>query len=132
MAKSYNKVILMGRLGKDAEVRHTGNGSAVVSFSLATDRYVGKDKEPETDWHNIVFWPRSEAVAKFLVKGTMLLVDGRLQTRKYEAKDGSMKYVTEVVCNDVTFAGGNKSGGGGSAVSEDVSTAAVGDEDVPF
>ncbi|MFN0169365.1 MAG: single-stranded DNA-binding protein [Bryobacteraceae bacterium] len=108
-SRSVNKVILLGHLGKDAETRFTPQGVPVTSFSVATNRrfkdtQTGEWKD-ETDWHNIVLW-RSENLATYLTKGTQVYVEGRLQTRNYENKEGRKVYVTEVVAEDVLLVGG--------------------------
>jgi len=115
-SRSVNKVILLGNLGRDAETRFTPNGTARTTFSIATsrrwkDQQTGDWKE-ETDWHNIVLW-RQENVANYLTKGRQVYVEGRLQTRNYEDKDGRKVCVTEVVAEDVILVGGRGEGGGG-------------------
>ena len=114
-SRSVNKVILVGHLGRDAETKFTPGGAAVTRFSVATNRR-WKDKDSgewkeETDWSNVVLW-RSENLANYLTKGKQLYVEGRLQTRSYEDKDGKKVYATEVVADDVILLGGQ--GGGGS------------------
>ena len=114
MSKSVNKCILVGRLGKDAETTNTSNGNAVTKFSIATDRG-WKDKatgewKSETDWHNCVAWQKS-AVAPYLLKGTQVYVEGRLQTRSYD-KDGERRYVTEVVADEIVLLGSKREGSG--------------------
>jgi len=113
-SRSVNKVILLGHLGKDAETKFTPSGVARTLFTLATnrrwkDQQTGEWKE-ETDWHNIVMW-RQENVANYLKKGKQIYVEGRLQTRNYEDKDGRKVYVTEVVADDVILLGGRGEGG---------------------
>lgn len=108
-SRSVNKVILVGRLGKDAETKYTPAGVAVSKFSVATsrrwkDQTSGEWKE-ETDWANVVLW-RQENVAPYLTKGKQVYVEGRLQTRSYEDKDGQKKYSTEVVADEVILLGG--------------------------
>jgi single-strand DNA-binding protein len=103
-SRSVNKVILIGNLGKDAETKFTPGGAARTTFSIATsrrwkDQQTGEWKE-ETDWHNVVLW-RQENVANYLTKGKQVYVEGRLQTRNYEDKDGKKIYITEVVAEDV-------------------------------
>lgn len=115
-SRSVNKVILVGRLGRDAETKFTPGGAAVTRFSVATNRR-WKDKDSgewkeETDWSNIVLW-RSENLANYLTKGTQVYVEGRLQTRSYEDKDGKKVYATEVVAEDVILLGGRGGGAGG-------------------
>jgi single-strand DNA-binding protein len=109
MPRSVNKVILLGNLGKDAETRFTPSGVARTTFSIATsrrwkDQQTGEWKE-ETDWHDVVLW-RSENVANYLTKGKQVYVEGRLQTRSYDDKDGNKRYKTEVVAEDVMLLGG--------------------------
>ena len=116
-SRSVNKVILVGRLGKDAETKFTPSGQSLTRFSVATsrrwkDQQSGEWKE-ETDWHNISLW-RSENVAPYLTKGKQVYIEGRLQTRSYEDKDGQKKYATDVVADDVILLGGRDEGGGGS------------------
>ena len=120
--RSVNKVILVGRLGKDAETKFTPSGMAKTSFTLATnynrkDPQTGDWKE-ETDWHNISVW-KAENLANYLLKGKQVYVEGRLTSRSYDDKDGNKRYFTEVVANagDVLLLGGNDrdSGGGGGA-----------------
>ena len=103
-SRSVNKVILVGHLGRDAETKFTTGGTAKTTFSVATsrrwkDQQTGEWKE-ETDWHNIVLW-RSENLANYLTKGKQVYVEGRLQTRSYEDKDGKKVFFTEVVAEDV-------------------------------
>jgi single-strand DNA-binding protein len=107
-------VILVGRLGKDAESKFTPSGTSVATFSIATnwrqkDQQTGEWKE-HTDWHNIVLW-RAENVAPYLTKGTQVYVEGRLQTRNYENKEGRKVYVTEVVADELILLGGRQGGG---------------------
>jgi single-strand DNA-binding protein len=114
-SRSVNKVILIGHLGRDAETKFTPGGAAVTRFSVATNRR-WKDKDSgewkeETDWSNIVLW-RSENLANYLTKGKQVYVEGRLQTRSYEDKDGKKVYATEVVADDVILLGGQGGGGG--------------------
>lgn len=122
MARSVNKVILIGNLGKDAETKFTPQGTAVSRFSIATTRRI-KDNasgewKDETDWNNVVLW-RNEGVAQYLTKGKQVYVEGRLQTRSYDDKDGNKRYSTEVVAEEVMLLGGRggEEGGGGGMVS---------------
>ena len=108
-SRSVNKVILLGHLGKDAETKFTPNGVARSTFTLATsrrwkDQQTGEWKE-ETDWHNVLLW-RAENVANYLLKGKQVYIEGHLQTRSYEGKDGQKKFFTEVVCDDLILLGG--------------------------
>ncbi|MGA2715154.1 MAG: single-stranded DNA-binding protein [Bryobacteraceae bacterium] len=120
-SRSVNKVILVGHLGRDAETKFTPGGAAVTRFSVATNRR-WKDKDSgewkeETDWSNVVLW-RSENLANYLTKGKQIYVEGRLQTRSYEDKDGKKVYATEVVADDVILLGGQGGGGGRSGGDE--------------
>jgi single-strand DNA-binding protein len=121
MAKSVNKVILIGNLGKDPEVKYTPQGTAVAKFTLATnERY--KDKSGEwqdrTEWHNVVAWARTaEIVGEYLKKGRTVYVEGSLRTSSWEDKQTNQKkYKTEIVVNDLVLLGGRgEAGGGGEA-----------------
>jgi single-strand DNA-binding protein len=113
-----NKVILIGRLGKDPEVRNLENGVSVANFTMATsetyrDRNTGEKKEV-TEWHNIVLWRGlAEISQKYLHKGDMVYIEGKLRTRSWE-KEGVTRYITEVVAENMTMLGGRGSGGSGS------------------
>ena len=104
-----NKVILAGRLTRDPEVRYTQSGKAVASFTLAVDRRFGRKNaeangQPTADFIPIVVWERlAEVCGNNLIKGSQVLVEGRMQVRSYDAQDGSKRYVTEVVANEVEF-----------------------------
>jgi len=114
-----NKVILVGRLGKEPEVRNLENGAAVANFSIATsevykDKTTGERKEL-TEWHNIVMWRGlAEIAQKYLHKGDMVYVEGKLRTRSWE-KDGVTRYTTEVVADNMTMLSGKPGGGGGNS-----------------
>ena len=119
MGKSVNKVILIGTLGKDPELKYTPQGTPVTKFSMATnesfkDKQTGEWKE-RTDWHNIVCWQRTaEIAAEYLKKGRKVYIEGRLSTRSWDDKEsGQKKYMTEVVANDLVLLGGKGEGGGG-------------------
>src|SRR3989338_8404978 len=105
-----NKVILIGNLGKDPEIRYTPQGAAVCNFSIATSRaWKDKDgnKKEETDWHNIVaFGKLAEICGEYLSKGRQIYIEGRIQTRAWDDKDGNKRYTTEIVANTVQFLGG--------------------------
>jgi len=118
MAKSVNKVILIGNLGKDPEVKYTPSGMAVARFTLATnERY--KDKEgnwqDKTEWHNLVAFQRTaEIVGEYLKKGRSCYVEGKLQTSSWDDKEsGQKKYRTEIIVNDLVLLGGGREGEGG-------------------
>lgn len=120
-SRSVNKVILVGHLGRDAETKFTPGGAAVTRFSVATsrrwkDQQSGEWKE-ETDWSNVTLW-RAENLANYLTKGKQVYVEGRLQTRSYEDKDGKKVWATDVVAEDVILLGGRGGEGGGSGANE--------------
>lgn len=117
-SRSVNKVILLGNLGKDAETKYTPGGTAVSNFTVATnrrwkDQQTGEWKE-ETEWHRCVLW-RSENRANYLTKGTSVYIEGRLQTRSWDDKEGQKRYTTEVVCEELILLSsrGDQSAGGG-------------------
>ena len=115
--KSVNKVILIGNLGKDPEVKFTPQGTPVAKISLATnERFKGKDGQwqDRTEWHNVVLWQRlAEIAGEYLKKGGKVYIEGRLQTRSWDDKQtGQKKYMTEVVANDLVLLGGRGEGGG--------------------
>jgi single-strand DNA-binding protein len=120
-SRSVNKVILLGHLGKDAETKFTPSGISVSKFSLATNRRTKDQQSGEwkdiTDWHNIVIW-RTENVATYLIKGTRIYVEGRLETRSYDDKEGQKKYFTEVICEAQNLVLLGSGGGRGDAPSE--------------
>jgi single-strand DNA-binding protein len=116
---SINKVILIGNLGKKPELRYTPGGQAVANFTLATnERFGGKDGQPaqeRTEWHRIVVWGRTaENCGQYLDKGRSVYIEGRLQTREWQDKEGQKRQTTEIVANTVQFLG-SKGGGGGEA-----------------
>lgn len=118
MAKSVNKVILVGTLGKDPELKYTPQGTAVAKFSMATnesykDKQSGEWKE-RTEWHNIVVWQRmAEVAAEYLKKGSKAYIEGRLTTRSWDDKEsGQKRYMTEIVANDLVLLGGRQGEGG--------------------
>jgi single-strand DNA-binding protein len=120
-SRSVNKVILLGHLGKDAENKFTPSGVSRSTFTIATnrrwkDQQSGEWKE-ETDWHNCVLW-RSENLSNYLLKGKQVYVEGRLQSRSYEDKEGQKRYITEVVCDDLILLGGRGGEGGGAGGAE--------------
>ena len=120
---SINKVILIGNLGKDPEVRYTPNGAAICNITLATTRsWKNKDsgdKVEETEWHRVVFYDRlAEIAGEYLKKGRPVYVEGRLKTRKWQDKEGVDKYTTEIVADNMQLLGGREGGepgaGGGA------------------
>lgn len=137
--RSLNKCEFIGRLGKDAETKFTPSGVAVTNFSIACseswkDKQSGEQKE-KTEWVNCVLW-RAENLANFLTKGSRVYVAGKLSTRSWEAQDGSKRYATEVVVDEVILLGSKDgSGSGGNKASKPVSNDFGGtltDDDVPF
>jgi single-strand DNA-binding protein len=156
-SRSVNKVILIGNLGRDAETKFTPSGAAATRFAVATsrrwkDQQTGDWKE-ETNWTNVVLW-RAENLANYLLKGTRIYVEGRLQTRSYDDKDGKKVYATEVVADEVLLLGGRGDGepssmgaagggvsrgrpaaglvAGGSTADDDPGPMGVSDDDIPF
>ncbi|MBZ0072390.1 MAG: single-stranded DNA-binding protein [Gammaproteobacteria bacterium] len=151
MARGVNKVILVGNLGKDPEVRYMPNGGAVANVAVATseqwkDKQTGEQKE-RTEWHNVVFYQRlAEIVGEYLKKGSQIYVEGSLRTRKWQDKSGNDRYTTEIIASEMQMLGGR--GGGGSAAFGGGSKAASGsgsggggdeapfnegfDDDIPF
>lgn len=111
---SVNKVILVGRLGQDPQVNYTANGSAVANISVATserwkDKQTGEQRE-QTEWNRVVFFNRlAEIVGKYLRKGSMVYVEGKLQTKKWTDKNGIDRYQTEIVANEMQMIGGRES-----------------------
>ncbi len=114
---SVNKVILVGNLGKDPELRYTPSGAAVANFSLATsERYKDKSGEMQekTEWHNIVVWRQlAEICGKYLHKGKQVYIEGRIQNRSYDDRDGNKRYITEIVADQMQMLGGRGDEGGG-------------------
>jgi single-strand DNA-binding protein len=113
---SVNKVIILGRLGQDPEIKYTQSGMAVTNFSLATsefwnDKATGQ-KQEKTEWHRIVVWGKlAELSNQYLSKGRQAYIEGRLQTRSWDDKDGNKRYTTEIVANTVQFIGGQTQAG---------------------
>ena len=158
MAKSVNKVILLGTLGKDPELKYTPQGTAVAKFSMATnesykDKQSGEWKE-RTEWHNIVCWQRTaEVAAEYLKKGSKAYIEGRITTRSWDDKDsGQKRYMTEIVVNDLVLVGGRREEGEGGGARRSAASSGSGfdqrggedhfsqgsasteitDEDIPF
>ena len=152
--KSVNKVILIGNLGKDPEVKFTPSGTPVAKITLATnERYKDKDGQwqDRTEWHNVVLWQRlAEIAGEYLKKGGKVYIEGRLQTRSWDDKQTNQKrYMTEVVANDLVLLGGRGEGGGDFSrgngsnnfdqrapehepVAAGASSSPISDEDIPF
>ena len=139
---SLNKVMLIGNLGKDPEVRFTASGQAVASFSLATsEKFKGKSGEWEerTEWHNITLWGKlAEIAGEYLSKGKTIFVEGRLQTRKWQDKSGNDRYTTDIVGDKMQMLSpkGEKSGGEISSAPKNSSSSyeepPFQDDDIPF
>lgn len=119
---SVNKVILIGRLGKDPETRYMPNGEAVTNATLATsENWKDKSgvKQEKTEWHNLTFYRKlAEIAGEYLKKGSMIYVEGKLQTRKWQDKEGKDRYTTDIVVNEMTMLGGKSTGGSFEVVEE--------------
>ncbi len=115
---SVNKVILVGRLGGNPDIRYTPSGSAVANFSVATNESWNDksgQKQERTEWHRIVVWGKlAQLCGEYLAKGRQVYVEGRLQTRQWQDKDGQTKYTTEVVANTIQFLGAGAGAGAGA------------------
>lgn len=150
---SVNKVILIGRLGKDPETRYMTSGEAVTNATLATsENWKDKsgEKQEKTEWHNLVFYRRlAEIAGEYLKKGSQVYIEGKLQTRKWQTKEGQDRYTTEIVVNEMTMLGGKSSGAGSFEVVENKPASSTGsatakaapaakgsfdnfDDDIPF
>jgi single-strand DNA-binding protein len=144
---SVNKVILVGNLGKDAELRYTPGGAAVATLNMATTE-VWNDKsgqrQEKTEWHRVVLWGKqAESLQEYLTKGKQIYVEGRLQTRQWDDKDGNKRYTTEIKADRITLLGGG-GGRGGGGMDRGASHAGTGgghdeppmepltDDDIPF
>jgi len=143
MARGVNKVILVGNLGADPEVKYMPNGNAVANVTIATseswkDKQSGEQKD-KTEWHRVVFFRRlAEIAGEYLKKGSQIYIEGKLQTRKWQDKNGNDRYTTEIIANEMQMLGGR---GGGSADFGAASSAATPapaatvdefDDDIPF
>lgn len=149
MAKgTINKVILIGRAGKDPEMKYAPSGTAIANFTMATNERT-KDKDgnftDHTDWHRVVAFGRTaEVVGEYLTKGKLVYVEGRLQTRSWEDKEGQKRYTTEVVCNNMQLLGSKSDNDSRNdsppenieavpdSKKEEVTTKAEEDDDLPF
>lgn len=148
MAKSVNKVILIGRLGKDPELKYTASGTPFCRFSIATDDVwsdkTSGERQEKTEWHNIVVWDRlAEICNQYLTKGRQVYIEGSLQTREWDDQDGNKRRTTEVRARDMVMLGsgsGEGSGGGqrravsaeGGSSGGSASTSTITDDDIPF
>ena len=121
---SVNKVIIVGNLGKDPEVRYAPSGSAICNVTVATSRQwkdkTSGERQEETEWHRITFFDRmAEIAGEYLKKGRPVYVEGRLKTRKYTDKDGVERYTTDIIATDMQLLGGREGGGGGGGMGGD-------------
>lgn len=146
-SRGVNKVILVGNLGVDPEVRYTQSGSPVANLRIATserwkDKQSGEPQE-RTEWHRVVLFGRlGEIAEQYLKKGSQVYIEGRLQTRKWQGQDGQDRYTTEIVGNDMQMLGGRGGDGGGSSrgsghydappASSQPSGGGIEDDDIPF
>lgn len=135
MARSLNKVMLIGRLGADPEIRYTQDGTSVCTFNIATNRRVKRNEqwEEETDWHRVVAWRQTaDLLGKFLHKGSLVYVEGSLRTRSWTDQAGNKRFMTEVVVNDfVLLESKGDKGGGEFGYDLDAAPPPI-DEEVPF
>jgi single-strand DNA-binding protein len=139
---SLNKVMLIGNLGKDPELRFTPQGRAVARFSLATsESWTDQQgqKQDRTEWHNIVVWGKqAETCGQYLSKGRQVFIEGSIRSRQYDDKEGQKRYITEVIAQRVQFLGGGRGEGGGRGVGpgggggEDAPAPVPEDDDIPF
>ena len=147
MAEGLNRVMLLGNLGADPELKMTSGGQAVLKLRLATsETYLDRNKvrQERTEWHSVVVWgKRAEALGKFLTKGSRLFVEGGLRTSNYDDKDGNKRYRTEIVASNIILSGGGGRGGGGAGGGgggapsggggyDDHDYGGGGDDDIPF
>jgi single-strand DNA-binding protein len=148
MGKSINKVILVGRLGRDPELKYTASGVPFCRFSMATDEgwtdKASGEKTEKTEWHNIVAWDKlAEICSNYLAKGRMVYIEGSLQTREWDDQDGNKKKTTEIRARDMVLLGSPSGSGGSSERSEggmarrpaatgNDSPTTITDDDIPF
>jgi single-strand DNA-binding protein len=145
---SVNKVILVGNLGRDAELRYTPGGAAVATLNLATTEVwndKGGQRQEKTEWHRVVLWGKqAESLQEYLTKGKQIYVEGRLQTRQWDDKDGNKRYTTEIKADRITLLGGGGGGGRGASMDRGGATIShsgggdeppmepITDDDIPF
>lgn len=152
---SVNKVILLGRLGNNPEIRYTPNGQAVANFNIATSESWNDksgQKQERTEWHRIVVWAKlAELCGQYLSKGRQVFIEGRLQTRQWDDKEGNKRYTTEIVATTVQFIGSSAGAGagagagqyagnqdqmspppGGGGAAPEMADAAFNEDDIPF
>ena len=132
---SVNKVILIGNVGKDPEIRHLDENSSVATFSIATsEKYKNKNGEnvENTDWHNVKFFgPVAKVIEQYVKKGTQLYVEGKIQTRSYDDKDGNKKYITEIVGREFKFVGNKAQNSANGDTSQQSNTSVQQNDDKP-
>jgi len=153
MARGVNKVILVGNLGRDPEIKYTASGAAIANVTIATtdswnDKQTG-EKVEKTEWHRVVAFQRlAEIMGEYLKKGSQVYIEGRLQTRKWQDQNGQDRWTTEIVANDMQMLGGRAGEGGGQqqgsgggfrkpaeqqqAAAQPVSDNDFADDDIPF
>lgn len=139
MAEGLNRVMLLGNLGQDPELRMTSGGQAVLKLRLATsETYLDRNKvrQERTEWHSVVVWgKRAEALSKILSKGSRIFIEGGLRTSSYDDKDGNKRYRTEVVANNIILSGGGRGGprapeaGGGESEGSGSAAGGYGEQD---
>jgi single-strand DNA-binding protein len=133
---SVNKVMLVGNLGRDAEVRYTPGGAAVATLNLATtDTWIDKSgqKQERTEWHRVILWGKpAESLQEYLTKGKQIYVEGRLQTRQWDDKDGNKRSTTEIKADRVTLLSSGGGNGGGSSHAAPVDPHGPPEDDIPF
>ena len=141
---SVNKVMLIGNLGRDPEIRYTTSGQAVANFTLATtEKYTNKagDKQEDTEWHRIVAWGRlAEICGEYLTKGRMVYIEGSIRTRSWEDKEGNTKWTTEIIARNMQMLGGQGTRSESSSTTDekipadfDIEDDSFGsDDDIPF
>ena len=130
-----NKVVLIGRLTKDPELKFASTGTAVTTFTVAVNRRFKKEGQQDTDFIPVVVWGKqAESTANYMSKGKLIGISGRIETRSYEAKDGTRKYVTEVIAEEVQFLewGEKSSSENNFSTSNDIPDLTPSDEDIPF
>src|ERR1041385_5672128 len=148
MAKSVNKVILIGRLGKDPELKYTASGTPFCRFSMATDNVwndkTSGERQEKTEWHSIVVWDRlAEICNQYLTKGQLVYIEGSLQTREWDDQEGNKRRTTEVRAREMVLLGGGENAGGGqrrTAMADaagagspsSAPTSTITDDDIPF
>ena len=136
MAAGVNKVILIGNLGRDPELRYTQQGTAVANFTLATNEtWTSREgkREERTEWHRIVAWGKTaELCSQYLAKGRNVYIEGRIQTREWENKEGQKQKTTEIVAQTVQFLGGRGGEGGGRSGGSKEDPPPPADDDIPF